>query len=52
MLLALEQFLYSDKYGPTCIKLADYLGDLFANGLAYIDDISRGEGTLTEPLAR
>ena len=38
MLTALEIYLYSDGYGPTNEKLADYLQDLFAEGKAYLDD--------------
>ena len=38
MLTALEVYLYSDGYGPTNEKLADYLQDLFAEGKAYLDD--------------
>ena len=38
MLTALEVYLYSDGYGPTDEKLADYLQDLFAEGKAYLDD--------------
>lgn len=38
MLVALEQFIYSEGYGPTSVKLADYLRQLFASGLAYVDD--------------
>jgi len=36
MLTALELYLYSDGYGLTNEKLADYLRDLFADGPAYI----------------
>lgn len=38
MLTAFEVYLYSDGYGPTNEKLADYLQDLFAEGKAYLDD--------------
>ena len=36
LLTALELYLYSDGYGLTNEKLADYLKDLFADGPAYI----------------
>ncbi len=35
MLRELELYLYSDHYGPTSEKLADYLRGLFANGPAF-----------------
>ena len=36
MLVELEMYIYSDGYGPTNEKLADYLRDLFADGKAYV----------------
>ena len=36
MLLELEMYIYSDGYGPTNEKLADYLRGLFADGKAYV----------------
>lgn len=38
MLTALELYLYSDGYGPTNEKLADYLAEVFAQGKAYESD--------------
>ena len=38
MLTALEVYLYSDGYGLTNEKLADYLQDLFAEGMAFEPD--------------
>ncbi len=38
MLTALEVYLYSDGYGPTNAKLADYLQDVFADGMAFEPD--------------
>ena len=38
MLTALEVYLYSDGYGPTNEKLADYLQDVFADGMALEPD--------------
>ena len=38
MLTALEVYLYSDGYGPTNEKLADYLQDVFADGMAFEPD--------------
>ncbi len=35
MMLALELYLYSDGYGPTNEKLADYLANLFRDGKAW-----------------
>jgi serine/threonine protein kinase len=35
MMLALELYLYSDGYGPTNEKLADYLAGLFRDGKAW-----------------
>ncbi|KAF0093678.1 MAG: serine/threonine protein kinase bacterial [Puniceicoccaceae bacterium 5H] len=54
MLTALELYLYSDGYGPTNEKLAGYLEQLFAEGKAYEDDVSRRPGSfgLSAPRAR
>ena len=38
MLVALELYLYSDGYGPTNEKLADYLNNLFADGKAWLNN--------------
>ncbi len=38
MLTALELYLYSDGYGPTNEKLADYLEHLFKDEIAYLPD--------------
>ena len=45
MLVGLEMYIYSDGYGPTNEKLADYLRDLFVNGKAY-DKNSSPKGSL------
>ncbi|MDP0498934.1 MAG: serine/threonine-protein kinase [Verrucomicrobiota bacterium JB022] len=45
MLTALELYLYSDGYGPTNEKLASYLQQIFADGKAYEDDVSRRPGS-------
>ncbi len=39
MLRRLEYYLYSDHYGPTTEKLAQYVRRLFANGPAFARDI-------------
>lgn len=40
MLVGLELYIYSDGYGPTNEKLADYLRYLFADGKAYVKNSS------------
>lgn len=40
MLVGLELYIYSDGYGPTNEKLADYLRHLFADGKAYVKNSS------------
>ncbi|MDX2109101.1 MAG: serine/threonine-protein kinase [Verrucomicrobiota bacterium] len=50
MMLALELYLYSDGYGPTNEKLADYLAQIFGNGKAYWEHLndSTASGNPTE----
>lgn len=43
MMLALELYLYSDGYGPTNEKLADYLVQIFGDGQAYWEHMEDGE---------
>lgn len=41
MLTALELYLYSDRYGPTTEKLAEYLAEVFAEGKLFSEGESR-----------
>ncbi len=47
MLTAMEMYLYSDGYGPTNEKLADYLKELFVDGPAYIQEVDHSGHTRT-----
>lgn len=49
MLVALEVFLYSDGYGPTSEKLADYMKELFADGRAFTTQLA-GDRTSSETI--
>ena len=48
MLVALELYIYSDGYGPTNEKLADYLNKLFADGKAWLNNPKFTDNRLKE----
>jgi eukaryotic-like serine/threonine-protein kinase len=51
MMTALEVYLYEDGYGPTNEKLAGYLRDLYAHGVAYEEDRDQMPPSLGLPKA-